>query len=102
MYLREVCWWNEMKGDTADFMAMCPNFQLVEVKHQKLGCMTQDNNITIWKWEVINMDFIISLHHIHKQHDSIWVIFDRVTKSARFLTIKTTDLMEKYPLYYIN
>lgn len=48
------------------------------------------------------MDFIISLHHIHKQHDSIWVIFDRVTKSARFLTIKTTDLMENYPLYYIN
>ncbi|KAH0644897.1 hypothetical protein KY284_032781 [Solanum tuberosum] len=48
------------------------------------------------KWEVINMDFITGLPRTRRQHDSIWVIVDRVTKSSCFLAVKTTDSAEDY------
>ncbi|KAH0719580.1 hypothetical protein KY285_015611 [Solanum tuberosum] len=100
--LREVYWWNGMKRDIADFVAKCPNCQQVKVEHQKPGSMTQEIDIPTWKWEVINMDFITGLPRTRRQHDSIWVIVDRVTKSSRFLAVKTTDSAEDYPKLYIS
>ena len=58
--------------------------------------MTQEIDIPTWKWDVINMDFIIGLTRTRRQHDSIWVIVDRMTKSSRFLAVKTTDSTEDY------
>ena len=86
--LREVYWWNGMKRDTADFVSKCPNCKQVKVEHQKLGDMTQEINIPTWKWDVINMYFITELSRTRRQHDSIWVIVDRMTKSSRFLVVK--------------
>ncbi|WMV58267.1 hypothetical protein MTR67_051652 [Solanum verrucosum] len=51
---------------------------------------------------MINMDFITSLPRSRRQHDSIWVIVDRMTKSAHFLSIKTTHLAEDYAKFYIQ
>ncbi len=48
------------------------------------------------------MDFITGLPRTRRQHDSIWVIVDRVTKSAHFLVVKTTDSVEDYTKLYIN
>ncbi|WMV08282.1 hypothetical protein MTR67_001667 [Solanum verrucosum] len=64
--------------------------------------MSQDIDVPPWKWEVINMDFITGLPRTRRQHDSIWVIVDRVTKSYRFLAVKTTDSAEDYAKLYIN
>ncbi|WMV29868.1 hypothetical protein MTR67_023253 [Solanum verrucosum] len=64
--------------------------------------MTQVINIPTWKWEMNNMDFITGLPHTHRQHDSIWVIVDRVTKSAHFLAVNTTNSVEDYTKLYIN
>ena len=64
--------------------------------------MTQQIDITTWKWDVINMDFITGLPRTRTQHDSIRVIVDRMTKSSRFLTVKTTDSAEDYVKIYIN
>ena len=36
------------------------------------------------------MDFVVGLPKTRKGHDSIWVIVDRMTKSAHFLAVKTT------------
>ncbi|WMV57889.1 hypothetical protein MTR67_051274 [Solanum verrucosum] len=58
--------------------------------------MTQEINILTWKWKVINMDFITGLPRTRRQHDFIWVIVDRVAKSAHFLDVKTTDSVEDY------
>ena len=80
--LREVYWWNGMKRDIADFVSKCPDCQPVKVEHQKPGGMTQEIDIPTWKWEVINIDFITWLLRTCKQHDSIWVIIDRMTKSS--------------------
>ena len=43
-----------------------------------------------------------SLHRSHRQHNSIWVIVDRVTKSTLFLVVKTTNSEEYYLKLYIN
>ena len=64
--------------------------------------MTQEIDIPTWKWDVINMDFIIGLPRTRRQHDSILVIVDRMTKSSRFLAVNTTYLVEDYARLYIN
>ncbi|KAH0734704.1 hypothetical protein KY285_010411 [Solanum tuberosum] len=59
--LREVYWWNGMKKDIVDFIAKCPNCQQVKVEHKKPGGLLQDINIPTWKWEEVNMDFVVGL-----------------------------------------
>jgi len=80
-------------------VAKCPNCQQVKVEHQKPRGMTQEIDIPTWKWEVINMDFITGLPCSCRQHDSIWVIVDRVIKSARFLVVKPRELVEDYACF---
>ena len=99
--MREVYWWNSMKRDLGDFVSKCPNRQQVKVEHQKSGGMTQEIDIPTWKWDVINMDFITRLSCTRRQHDSIWVIVDRMTKSSRFLASNTYSKAD-YARLYIN
>nr|GFC95275.1 putative nucleotidyltransferase, ribonuclease H [Tanacetum cinerariifolium] len=40
-----------------------------------------------WKWDEILMDFITGLPRTQRRHDAIWVVVDRLTKSAHFLPI---------------
>ncbi|MCI71682.1 retrotransposon protein, partial [Trifolium medium] len=42
-----------------------------------------------WKWDSIAMDFVSGLPRTAKGHDMIWVVVDRLTKSAHFIAIKT-------------
>ncbi|WMV14317.1 hypothetical protein MTR67_007702 [Solanum verrucosum] len=51
---------------------------------------------------MINKDFITGLPRSRRQHDSIWVIVDRMTKSAHFLSVKTTNSAEDYAKLYIQ
>ncbi|WMV30081.1 hypothetical protein MTR67_023466, partial [Solanum verrucosum] len=69
--LREIYWWNEMKRDIADFVARCSNCQQVKAKHQGPGGLTQDIDTPTWKWEEINMDFVVGLPRTSRQHNSI-------------------------------
>ncbi|WMV09040.1 hypothetical protein MTR67_002425 [Solanum verrucosum] len=59
-------------------------------------------DIPIWKWEAINMDFITGLPFSFKRHDSIWVIIDRLTKSAHFLPVKSSSTAEEYAKIYVR
>jgi len=43
-----------------------------------------------WKWEVISMEFITGLSRKMRQHDSIMVIMDRLTKVVYFILVKST------------
>ena len=101
-YLREVYWRNGMKRDIADFVSKCPNCQQVKVEHQKPGGMTQEIDIPTWKWNVIHMDFIKGLCYTRRQPDSIWVIVGKMTKSSRFLAVKSLDSEDEYLMLYIN
>nr|GFC89754.1 retrotransposable element Tf2 [Tanacetum cinerariifolium] len=44
--------------------------------------------IRLWKWDEISMDFVTGLLRTQRRHDAIWVVVDRLTKSAHFLPIR--------------
>ncbi|WVZ76415.1 hypothetical protein U9M48_024392 [Paspalum notatum var. saurae] len=58
--------------------------------------------IPAWKWEDVHMDFIVGLPRTQKGYDSIWVIIDRLTKSAHFLPVKTHYTTANYAELYIS
>ncbi|GJZ91646.1 putative reverse transcriptase domain-containing protein [Tanacetum coccineum] len=58
--------------------------------------------ILMWKWERITMDFIIKLSRTSDEHDIIWVIVDRLTKSVHFIPTRETDSMETLIRLYIK
>ncbi|WMV29753.1 hypothetical protein MTR67_023138 [Solanum verrucosum] len=97
--LHEIYWWNGMKKDITDFVDRCSNCQQVKVEHQGPGGLTQDIDTPTWKWEEINMDFVVGLPRTCRQHDSIWVIVDRLTKSSHFLP---TDGQEERTIQIIE
>jgi hypothetical protein len=47
------------------------------------------------------MDFIVGLPRTAKGFDSIWVIIDRVTKTAHFLPVKTYYSIITYAQIYV-
>ena len=48
------------------------------------------------------MDFVTSLRRTQRQHDAIWVIVDRLTKSAHFLPVNVEDSLEKLAQLYVD
>ncbi|GJW95552.1 putative reverse transcriptase domain-containing protein [Tanacetum coccineum] len=57
---------------------------------------------TYWKWENITMDFVTKLPKTTTKKDMIWVIIDRLTKSAHFLPMKEDNSMEKLIRQYLK
>ncbi|GKC03736.1 putative reverse transcriptase domain-containing protein [Tanacetum coccineum] len=55
-----------------------------------------------WKWEKITMDFVTKLPKTANDYDTIWVIVDRLTKSAHFLPMRENDPMEKLMKLYMK
>ncbi|GJV37313.1 putative reverse transcriptase domain-containing protein [Tanacetum coccineum] len=64
--------------------------------------LLQQPEIPVWKWERITMDFMSGLPRTLSGYDTIWVIVDRLTKSAHFLPMKKTDSMEKLMQLYLK
>ncbi|WMV29847.1 hypothetical protein MTR67_023232 [Solanum verrucosum] len=91
-----------MKKDIASFVAKCPNCQQVKAKNLKMDGLFQDINIPTWKWEEVNMDFVVGLPRTRSQHDFIRVIVDRMTKLAHFFPVKVTFSVEDYAKFYIK
>nr|GFC34118.1 putative nucleotidyltransferase, ribonuclease H [Tanacetum cinerariifolium] len=60
----------------------------VKIEHQRASGLLQQLDILVWKWDEISMDFVTSLPQTQRRHDAIWVVVDRLTKSAHFLPIR--------------
>jgi hypothetical protein len=67
----------------------------------KPGGLLQPLSIPGWKWDDISMDFIVRLPMTARKFDSIWVIVDRLSKSAHFIPINTNYKVQKYADIYI-
>jgi hypothetical protein len=76
--------------------------QRVKASHLKTVGILQPLPIPSWKWEDINMDFIVGLPNTSQRHDSILVIIDRLTKTAHFLPMHTTYNAKKYAKIYLD
>ena len=100
--LKENYWWNGMKKVIASFVSRCLTCQQVKAEHQKPAGKIQLLPILVWKWEKITMDFVTGLPRTQRQHDAIWVIVDRLTKSAHFLPVNVEESLEKFSQLYVN
>ena len=85
--LRQYYQWNGMKSDIIKHVAKCLTCQQVKAQHYKPGGLLRPLEILEWKWEHITMDFAMGLPRSQKGHDSIWLIVDKLTKSAHFLAM---------------
>ncbi|KAJ9544488.1 hypothetical protein OSB04_024195 [Centaurea solstitialis] len=100
--LKEHYWWPGMKKDIATYVSKCLTCARIKAEHQKPSGLLQQPEILEWKWEQISMDFVTKLPKTKKGHDSIWVIVDRLTKSAHFLPIKESFSIDRLAQLYVD
>lgn len=77
-----------MKRKIAEFVAHYLTCQQVKAEQQRLAGESQ--RFPEWKWEHVTLDFVIGLSRSSSGYYSVWVIVDRIMKSAHFLPYKTT------------
>ncbi|GJZ44822.1 hypothetical protein Tco_0592418 [Tanacetum coccineum] len=100
--LKKLYWWTNMKAIIAEYVVKCLTCSRVKAECQKPSGLLIQPEIPTWKWEKITMDFVTKLPKTSSGHDAIWVIVDRLTKSAHFIPIKETDSMETLTRLYIK
>lgn len=100
--LKQRFWWKNMKPEIARYVSECDTCRRVKAIRQKSPGLLQPLTIPTWKWEDISMDFIVGLPTTSKGYDSIWVIVDRLTKSAHFIPVKTSYAVKKYAEIYLQ
>jgi hypothetical protein len=88
--LKKNFWWTRMKREIAKYVSEYDTCQRVKADHLRPTGNLQPLSIPEWKWEDICMDFIVGLPHTSRGYNLIWVIVDRLTKSAHFIPISTT------------
>ena len=94
-YLKMSFWWSGMKRDISKFVTKCLVCQRVKAEHQVPSGLLQSIRIPEWKWDRITMDFVVGLPLTGRNHDSVWVLVDRLTKSAHFLPVRTDYSLDK-------
>jgi hypothetical protein len=98
--IKRQYYWLDMKKEVEYFIVKCLECQKVKVEHRHPAGLLQPFPIPKWKWEVVIMDFITKLPKTNKQHDSIMVVVDKLTKVVHFipvnLTHKETNIVNIY------
>ncbi|GJW24245.1 putative reverse transcriptase domain-containing protein [Tanacetum coccineum] len=120
--LKQLYWWPNMKANIATYVTVlwrlkdysharanittyvskCLTYAKVKAEHQKPFGLLVQPEIPEWKWEKITMDFITKLPKTANGYDTIWVIVDRLTKSAHFLPMRENDPMERLMKLYMK
>ncbi|GKD87290.1 putative reverse transcriptase domain-containing protein [Tanacetum coccineum] len=100
--LKDRYWWPRMKKYIAVYVSRCLTCLKVKAKHQRPSGLLQQPEIPEWKWEGIAMDFVMKLPRTSSGHDTIWVIMDRLTKSAHFLPMRKDYKMDRLVRLYLN
>ena len=100
--LKEYYWWPNMKKEIVSWVNTCLTCQRVKAEHQRPSGLLQPLEIPEWKWEQINMDFVVGLPLTKGKYDAIWVIVDRLTNSAHFIPINERYSLEKLANLYIK
>nr|GEY71056.1 hypothetical protein [Tanacetum cinerariifolium] len=98
--LKQLYWWPNMKADIATYVSKCLTCLRVKAEHQKPSGLLVQPEIPQWKWDNITMDFVMKFPRTSSGYDTIWVIVDRLTKSAHFLPMREDDSMDKLTKLY--
>ncbi|GJZ53975.1 reverse transcriptase domain-containing protein [Tanacetum coccineum] len=89
--LKKLYWWPNIKEIITKYVSKCLTCSRVKAECQKPSGLLVQSEIPMWKWERITMDFITKLPKTLKGHDIIWIIVDRLTKSAHFIPTQEID-----------
>ncbi|GJU04051.1 reverse transcriptase domain-containing protein [Tanacetum coccineum] len=100
--LKKLYWWPNMKAIIAEYVNKCLTCSRVKAECQKPSSLLIQPEIPTWKWERIAMDFVTKLPKTSSGHDIIWVIVDRLTKSAHFIPTRETDTARDRQRSYAN
>ncbi|GJR74123.1 putative reverse transcriptase domain-containing protein [Tanacetum coccineum] len=100
--MKKLYWWPNMKADIATYVSKCLTCAKVKAEHQRPSGLLVQPKIPQWKWDNITMDFIMKLPKSSQGYDIIWVIVDRLTKSAIFVPMRETDPMERLARMYLK
>ena len=100
--LKLMFWWSKMKKDIAEYVSRCVTCQKVKSEHKRLDDFLQALEIPVWKWDNISMDFIVRFPRKKSSNDALWVIVDRLTKTARFILMNFRWEMEQLARAYIR
>ncbi|GJU07062.1 putative reverse transcriptase domain-containing protein [Tanacetum coccineum] len=91
-----------MKANIATYVSKCLTCAKVKAEHQRPSGLLVQPEIPQWKWDNIMMDFVTKLPKSSQGYDTIWVIVDRLTKSAIFMPMRETDPMDKLARMYLK
>ena len=100
--LKQNYWWRGMKMDIVEYVSKCLTCQQIKDEHQVPSDLLNPIPIPQWKWDNITMDFVSGFPQTQKKHDLVWVIVDRLTKSAHFLPIRLDYSMDLLAELYVN
>ena len=84
------------------FVERCLTCQQVKAKHYRPIGLLQPLEVAEWKWEHVTMDFVTHLPRTSRRYDAMWVIVDRLTKSAHFLAVRMTFTLEEFCGLYVR
>ncbi|GJZ37012.1 putative reverse transcriptase domain-containing protein [Tanacetum coccineum] len=100
--MKMLYWWPNRKADIATYVSKCLTYAKVKAEHQKPSGLLVQPDAPEWKWEKITMDFVTKLPRTAVGFNMIWVIVDRLTKSAHFLPVKETNSTKKLVRLYLR
>ncbi|GJZ57577.1 putative reverse transcriptase domain-containing protein, partial [Tanacetum coccineum] len=80
----------------------CLTCAKVKIEYQKPSGLLVQPEIPQWKWENITMDFVTKLPKTATGQDTIWVIIDRLTKSAYFLPMREDNNVRSVKRLYLK
>ena len=72
------------------------------MEHQRPTGLLQPLEVPEWKWDFVTMDFVIGLPPTQKKNTTIWVIMDRLTKTAHFIAMRNTWTLEQLARAYLE
>ncbi|KAA3466850.1 integrase [Gossypium australe] len=55
-----------------------------------------------WKWDRVTMDFVMSLPLAPSKKDAVWVLVEKLTKSAHFIPIRVDYSLDKLANLYVS
>nr|GEZ64314.1 putative reverse transcriptase domain-containing protein [Tanacetum cinerariifolium] len=100
--LKQLYWWPNIKANIATYVSKCLTCLRMKAEHQNPSSLLVQPEIPQWKWDNITMDFVTKLPMTSSGYDTIWMIVDRLTKSAHFLPMREDDSMDKLTKLYLK
>ncbi|KAG8501005.1 hypothetical protein CXB51_003048 [Gossypium anomalum] len=100
--LKKMYWWVGIKRDISESVSRCLICQQVKAEHQVPSGLLQPVVVPEWKWDRVTIDFVTGLPFTPRKKDAVWVVIDKLTKSAHFIPVRMDFSLDKLAELYIS